>query len=697
MAIVIADRVKETTSVTGTGTATLLGAATGFQSFAAVGNGNTTYYCIAGQSPSTEWEVGIGTYTSSGTTLSRTTVISSSNSNALVNFSSGTKDVFVTLPASQIPAGASTLAAPQTLTSTSPKFLTFTSTANGASIFLPSATTLNTGSGPIYTFYNSSQYVLRIEDAGGSIVGFLQPNTSCTLTLVDNTTTAGVWSSVGLVSYALLNTLNSIYLYQANNCCVVSLTSSKYLFTWYSGYTAGIYGVVYDASSGVWGTVTQLVASHNRFWAIATGTDSVLLVSGINNNLNMTGRVITTSGTTITVNAATTLTTSYVVDTIFDIQACGSSYIVLFNLQQYSTNLVAATISGTTVTFGSITSTGSNSFLSSSYPWQAPILYIISSSVIAVSWPLTTISWGFYTYTVSGTTITAVTSTSVTTLSNSSHYYYVRTARNLTTPNKFALAYLNASGYINFLATTVNTSTGALSGTVSYTTLTYSTNMNQMNYYDDFIYDGEALLYTTSYNALLWLLGVGASAINSLSAYNPYYSPAGKLIVKAGGSKVAICPYNTTGPIMVFSYTVASGGGSGTLARYITAGTQTNTPANYIYTSNIGNYFSATYYNFCNPNTAQQTLVSTTNGTITVLGHTHLFKISNEGTVLKADLTANLYPYYNSSVTTMFFNYPYPGLKYSARVGTKLFHNPYISNTSESYAVNFIQVWEHVA
>ena len=118
--------------------------------------------------------------------------------------------------------------------------------------------------------------------------------------------------------------------------------------------------------------------------------------------------------------------------------------------------------------------------------------------------------------------------------------------------------------------------------------------MNQMNYYDDFIYDGEALLYTTSYNALLWLLGVGASAINSLSAYNPYYSPAGKLIVKAGGSKVAICPYNTTGPIMVFSYTVASGGGSGTLARYITAGTQTNTPANYIYTSKIGNYFSAT-------------------------------------------------------------------------------------------------------
>ena len=99
MAFVLADRVKETTTTTGTGTVTLLGASTGFQSFSAIGNSNTTYYTIAGQTGS-EWEVGIGTYTSSGTTLSRTTVLSSSNSGSLVNFSAGTKDVFVTYPAS---------------------------------------------------------------------------------------------------------------------------------------------------------------------------------------------------------------------------------------------------------------------------------------------------------------------------------------------------------------------------------------------------------------------------------------------------------------------------------------------------------------------------------------------------------------------------------------------------------------------
>lgn len=98
MALVLKDRVKETTTTTGTGTVTLAGAATGFQSFSAIGDGSATYYTIALQNGS-EWEVGIGTYTASGTTLSRTTVLESSNSGSLVNFSAGTKDVFVTYPA----------------------------------------------------------------------------------------------------------------------------------------------------------------------------------------------------------------------------------------------------------------------------------------------------------------------------------------------------------------------------------------------------------------------------------------------------------------------------------------------------------------------------------------------------------------------------------------------------------------------
>lgn len=98
MAFVIADRVRESTTTTGTGTITLAGAVSGFQSFSAgIGNGNSTYYTIS-NNVTNQWEVGIGTYTSAGSTLSRTTVLASSNAGSLVNFSTGTADVFVTYP-----------------------------------------------------------------------------------------------------------------------------------------------------------------------------------------------------------------------------------------------------------------------------------------------------------------------------------------------------------------------------------------------------------------------------------------------------------------------------------------------------------------------------------------------------------------------------------------------------------------------
>ena len=100
MALALKDRVKETTTTAGTGTVTLAGAAAGFQSFAAVGDGNQTFYAIV-DAATGDWEVGVGTYTASGTTLSRTTVVSSSNAGSLVPFAAGTKDVFVTYPASR--------------------------------------------------------------------------------------------------------------------------------------------------------------------------------------------------------------------------------------------------------------------------------------------------------------------------------------------------------------------------------------------------------------------------------------------------------------------------------------------------------------------------------------------------------------------------------------------------------------------
>ena len=101
MALVVNDRVKVTSTTTGTGAIALGAAVTGFETFAVgIGNNNTTYYCIFNQGTN-EFEVGLGTLDGSSANLTRTTVISSSNSDAAVNFAAGTKDVFCTLPASK--------------------------------------------------------------------------------------------------------------------------------------------------------------------------------------------------------------------------------------------------------------------------------------------------------------------------------------------------------------------------------------------------------------------------------------------------------------------------------------------------------------------------------------------------------------------------------------------------------------------
>jgi hypothetical protein len=97
MALVVRDRVKTTTTTTGTGTLTLGAAASGFQAFSVIGDGNTTYYTIT-DTVTGDWEVGIGVYTASGTTLSRDTVLDSSNGGSLVSFVAGSKDVFVVYP-----------------------------------------------------------------------------------------------------------------------------------------------------------------------------------------------------------------------------------------------------------------------------------------------------------------------------------------------------------------------------------------------------------------------------------------------------------------------------------------------------------------------------------------------------------------------------------------------------------------------
>lgn len=99
MVLVVADRVQETTLTTGTSDYALFGAVTGFQSFGAVmANGDTTYYAVT---DGTNWEVGVGTYSTTGPTMARTTILSSSNSGNAVSWSAGTKEIFLSYAASK--------------------------------------------------------------------------------------------------------------------------------------------------------------------------------------------------------------------------------------------------------------------------------------------------------------------------------------------------------------------------------------------------------------------------------------------------------------------------------------------------------------------------------------------------------------------------------------------------------------------
>jgi len=188
MALIIADRVRETSTTTGTGSISLAGAVTGYRAFSSVLSTNdTTYYCIADQGGA-NWEVGLGTFTSPST-LARTTILSSSNSGSIVTFTAGTKDVFITQPAGRtfLNTGGSisgAISVAGQITSTSGGFVfpdstVQTTAASGSMVYPGAGIAVSTG----------SAWSTSLTAPSGSIVGTTDTQTLTNKTLTSPTIT----------------------------------------------------------------------------------------------------------------------------------------------------------------------------------------------------------------------------------------------------------------------------------------------------------------------------------------------------------------------------------------------------------------------------------------------------------------------------------------------------------------------------
>lgn len=268
MAFVLADRVQETSTTTGTGTITLAGAVSGYTSFATVGNGNSCYYTIT---DGTNWEVGIGTYTALLTTLSRTTVLASSNAGSLVSFPAGTKNVFVTYPAgkSVFQDSAGTVSVPALQTSST------------------------TSTTPVLSFNAANSAFASGATISGSYLQFLLQNKS---------TSAGASTN-----YVLSNDLGTDSTYYGEfgmNSSIFSATTPADFFSINNGiYFSGHDGdIIVGPGNGfkyylAWGTTGQSAHVINASGAIGLNTNLGLTpaLSGTT-NFGTSGQVLTSAG-----------------------------------------------------------------------------------------------------------------------------------------------------------------------------------------------------------------------------------------------------------------------------------------------------------------------------------------------------------------------------------------------------------------
>lgn len=391
MAFVLANRVQETTTTTGTGTVTLAGAVSSYQSFAAIGNGNNTYYTIVS---GTAWEVGIGTYTAAGTTLSRDTVLASSAGGTTKISLTGTSNVFVTYPAERTVYSGNTAALSLPAPSTSgnvvtsdgtswiskaPSTVTLTasgSIANGAPVVQNADGTVSQVTGTL----SSTPALGTIVSSGvnstnvGILAAGFDTNLNRYVYLYRNPSTNAynvvVGSAVGNgLSFEGLNNTTPIALFSNTAKIVYDPNAQRFAVFYVNGSSYGAARVFGISGSGVVFYGSEVVFQSAAVTSIDAVYDPVTkqIVVGYSGSgfpgIGIRSVVAKVTSANITFGAVTTITTGSQPGNLFDIgityDTTNSKVILGYaNTANALAAAVVGTVSGTSISFGSPTSFG---------------------------------------------------------------------------------------------------------------------------------------------------------------------------------------------------------------------------------------------------------------------------------------------------------------------------------------------------
>lgn len=263
---------------------------------------------------------------------------------------------------------------------------------------LPDATTIDEG-GPVFFLENHGDYDVSVRDAGGTVRGFIAPHSSVAVSCLDNASAAGSWMLDGKAEYGVAAGWEATNTFTLAHAVALDADRTLLLGRGASNYS---YAIIHDASDNSWGNLTLLRAVAGYPAGVLVGTDSVLVFA--NESTQVAALVLSISGKTVTPNTAQTAAAT-VHNAIPEVVTCGSTYVASI----YRGELIAATVSGTTVTLGSVAAP------TTSIAYNA--LFALDASTVLCCGNANSTAYYARAYTVSGTTLTGGTEDARTALS----------------------------------------------------------------------------------------------------------------------------------------------------------------------------------------------------------------------------------------------------------------------------------------